>query len=66
MDKLVEKFPDTYKVMKRDELSATYTFPKKLISKPRVKRKSKPITEEHKLKLQQAQQDYRMRKFSKL
>ena len=32
LDKLVEKYPDTYKVVKEDELSKTYEFPKKLLS----------------------------------
>jgi len=44
LDALVKKFPDTYKVVKEDELSKTYEFPKKLLSfrQPRV------LTEEQK------------------
>jgi hypothetical protein len=31
LDKMVEKYPETYKVIKQDEISKTYQFPKKLI-----------------------------------
>lgn len=31
LDKLVEKDPDEYKVIKQDDCSKTYEFPKKLI-----------------------------------
>lgn len=31
LDKLVEKYPNTYKVVKQDDESKTYQFPKKLI-----------------------------------
>ena len=32
LDKLVAKYPDTYKIVKEDEVSKTYEFPKKLMS----------------------------------
>ena len=32
LDKLVEKYPDTYKMIKQDSVSKTYEFSKKLIS----------------------------------
>ena len=44
LDALVEKYPDTYKVVKEDELSKTYEFPKKLLSF----RAPKILTEEQK------------------
>lgn len=31
LDKMVEKYPDQYKVIKEDDVSKTYQFPKKLI-----------------------------------
>ena len=38
LDTLVADFPDTYKLMKKDEVSKTYSFPKSYVSyrKPRV------------------------------
>lgn len=32
LDKLVSKYPDTYKVVAEDNYSKTYEFPKKLVS----------------------------------
>lgn len=32
LDTLVADFPDTYKLMKRDEVSKTYSFPKSFVS----------------------------------
>lgn len=31
LDKMVEKYPNQYKVIKEDDVSKTYQFPKKLI-----------------------------------
>ena len=38
LDTLVADFPDTYKLMKQDEVSKTYSFPKSYVSyrKPRT------------------------------
>lgn len=38
LDTLVAGFPDTYKLMKQDEVSKTYSFPKSYVSyrKPRT------------------------------
>ena len=51
LDKMVEKYPDQYKVIKEDDVSKTYQFPKKLI------RFGAPITkvytEEEKQKLRE-------------
>ena len=51
LDKMVEKYPNTYKVIKQDDESKTYQFPKKLI------RFGAPVTrvytEEEKAKLRE-------------
>ena len=51
LDKMVEKYPNTYKVVKQDDESKTYQFPKKLI------RFGAPVTrvytEEEKAKLRE-------------
>ena len=51
LDKMVEKYPNQYKVIKEDDVSKTYQFPKKLI------RFGAPITkvytEEEKQKLRE-------------
>ena len=51
LDKMVEKYPDQYKVIKEDDVSKTYQFPKKLI------RFGAPVTrvytEEEKAKLRE-------------
>ncbi len=31
LDKMVEKYPEQYKVIRQDDISKTYQFPKKLI-----------------------------------
>ena len=38
LDTLVANFPDTYKLVKQDEVSKTYSFPKSFVSyrKPRA------------------------------
>ena len=38
LDSLVADFPDTYKLMKQDEVSKTYSFPKSFVNyrKPRA------------------------------
>ena len=44
LDALVEKYPDIYKVIRTNEMSKTYEFPKKLLSF----RSPKILTEEQK------------------
>ena len=49
LDTLVADFPDTYKLMKQDEVSKTYSFPKSYVSY----RKPRAISTEHRERARQ-------------
>ena len=51
LDTLVANFPDTYKLVKQDEVSKTYSFPKSFVSyrKPRASVWSRGNKQEKKL-----------------
>lgn len=63
MDKLCAKHPEEFKCVKRDARCnyAVYEFSKKFVT-VRAPRKTKPLTEERKLKLRQAANEYWERK----
>lgn len=63
MDKLCAKYPEEFKCVGRDTRygSAVYEFSKKFVT-VRPPRKTKPLTEERKLKLRQGVNEYWERK----